>query len=218
MSRTIKCDPANPDSGIIDSIVSVLDAGQVVVMPTETQYSLSIRADITTALDQICGIKKRDRQLLPALFVKDIDMARQFCEINTTAEILAKSFLPGPLTLVVPMKSGQNVVPEKFASDLGFGLRISSSPVLKAVMNRVDYPVTATSANISGLMPDTNIREISKLLGEQVALYIDAGLLRCKIPSTVISAGDEISILRQGIIAKSEIEKSLKEGNIDEPF
>jgi len=211
LSRMLACNPVQPDIGVIDETVAALTDGLTVVMPTETQYSLSVRADSDTAMKKICAVKRRSENLKAALFVKDMNMARQFCEINETAGRLAERFLPGPLTLVAPGKENQTAVAPGFRSDDGFGFRISSSPVIRAIMDRVTFPVTATSANISGDMTPATVSDIRKILGDAVDLYLDAGPCRGRVPSTVLKVDNTITILRHGIISEKEIRRALED-------
>lgn len=212
MNRILACHPVRPEVGVIEEAVAALNRGAAVVMPTETQYSLSIRADKDMAPARICLIKERPEALKTSLFVKDLDMARRFCTIVRTAEKLAACLLPGPLTLVLPPLKDQDVVAEGFCSPEGIGIRVSSSPVVAAVMDRVSFPVTATSANISGRVTPDSIDEISGDLGDAVDLYLDAGPCRGRIPSTVVRVDDEVTILRPGLIPETEIRRCLDEG------
>lgn len=188
-----------------------MESGAAVVMPTETQYSLSLRADRAESMDTIVRIKKRDGFLKSALFVSDMDMAKDFCRVSQLAERLAERFLPGPLTLVLPERENQSRVFTGFLSEDGFGVRLSSSPVVEAVMGRVPFAVTATSANISGKPAAMSITEIAKTLGDEVALYIDGGPCRSMTPSTVIKVDKEVAVLRHGLMSEAEIRQFLKE-------
>ena len=213
MSRVLVCDPARPDIGIIEETVRALTEGLTVVLPTETQYSLSVRADNDLALKKICAVKRRPDNLKAALFVKDLNMARQMCEISRTAAKLAERFLPGPLTLVAPTKERQNLAAQWFCSGDGLGFRVSSSPVIMAVMDRVPFPITATSANISGDITPAEVSGIRSVLGDGVDLYLDAGPCRGIAPSTVVKVNDEVTILRHGIIPEREIRRALEDLN-----
>lgn len=210
MSITLECDVARPAADVIDRIVEALDDGLAVVLPTETQYGLALRADRPDSPERIDKIKKR-RDQSAALFVKDLAQAEAFCRVDRKAEKLAQRFLPGPLTLVLPAKDGQKVIADGFASELGFGIRISSAPLIGTVMKRTDYPVTATSANISGRITSTSIATIRDELGEDIDLFIDGGPHACRsrVPSTVVALGENIRILRPGLITETEILEAL---------
>ena len=211
MSRMLTCDPVRPDISVIDEIAAALTDNSVVVMPTETQYSLSVRGDREDAPQKICAVKKRPEVVKAALFVKDLEMAQQVCTVGRAAEILASRFLPGPLTLVMPVRKDQKAVAPGFVSEDGIGIRISSSPLVRAVMDRLPFAVTATSANLSGQMTLDTAIEIKEALGETVNLYVDAGPCRGLIPSTVVKVGEEVTVLRHGIIPEAEIRRCLEE-------
>ncbi|MEZ5360473.1 MAG: L-threonylcarbamoyladenylate synthase [Candidatus Zixiibacteriota bacterium] len=212
MSRTSKCLSSAPDTEVVAEIARVLTEGGAVVMPTETQYGLAVRADRANALTRICEIKKRDANLRPALFVKDLKMAETFCHISSAARLLAEQFLPGPITLVLPAISGQRVISADFISEQGVGIRISSSPLVKAVMDAVAFPITATSANQSGKITPATVDEIKKDLGDTVDLYVDGGPSRGIVPSTVVKVNDDMEILRHGAIPEREIAAALQKG------
>ena len=212
MSWRLTCDPARPDSRVILDVVRALEDDLTVVMPTETQYALSMRADRENAPEKIGRIKKRSGVVPAAVFVKDIQMAELFCEVSDMARRLAARFLPGPLTLVLSARAGQRAVAAGFASEDGFGIRISSSPLVAALMAKTPFPVTATSANISGEISPATVNEIAKVLGDDVDLYVDGGPCRGVVPSTVLKVTDTVSVLRHGAIPEAEIRRFLKEG------
>jgi L-threonylcarbamoyladenylate synthase len=206
----LSCDYEKPESDIIDETVEALVAGLVVVMPTETQYALSVRADNDKALEVINCVKKRSETVRAAVFIKDLEMAQDFCVVSDLAWRLADRFLPGPLTLVLPGKIDQQSVAAGFLSEDGFGIRISSSPLVSAVMQKVAFPVTATSANLSGEKSATTVSGIKRELGESVDLYLDAGSCRSTIPSTVVKVDKTLTILRPGLIGEAEIRDFLR--------
>lgn len=208
----MSCDPADPDREVVEEVVRTLTGNMAVVLPTETQYGLAIRADKPDATERINRIKRRTATFPVALFVKDIQMAESFCTITDRARFLADRFLPGPMTLVLPVRPGQKMAADGFASPEGFGIRISSSPIVAAIAARLDFPVTATSANVSGRRTPPTIREIRKELGDSVELYIDGGPCRGVIPSTVVRVDDGAHVIRPGVISEAEIRMALEEG------
>jgi len=212
LSRVLTCNPADPDRQTVEDAVRSLTDDHAVVLPTETQYGLAIRADRPDAPEKISRIKRRTATFPVALFVKDMRMAERFCEITDRARILADRFLPGPLTMVLPVRRGQDAAALGFASPDGFGIRISSSPLVAAIAARLDFPVTATSANLSGARTPSTVNEIKKELGDAVELYLDGGPCRGIIPSTVVRVSDGVHVLRPGVIPEVEIISALEEG------
>jgi L-threonylcarbamoyladenylate synthase len=204
------CDYERPDSHIIDEAVRTLTEGLVAVIPTETQYALSVRADLGEAPEIIRGIKKRSETVRTAVFIKDLEMARSFCEVSELAQRLAEKFLPGPLTLILPGRENRGAIATGFVSEDGIGIRISSSPLVSAVMQQVSFPVTATSANLSGETSPAMLVDIKRMLGEDVDLYLDAGACQSLIPSTVVKINGKPQILRPGLVSRAALETCLK--------
>jgi L-threonylcarbamoyladenylate synthase len=217
VSRVMRSDPARPETAVVGEIAQALTDGQAVVCPTETQYGLLLRADVGTSLAKLNRIKNRIDGIKPALFVASMESAASFCDISPLARKLAKRYLPGPLTLVLPPRAGQSVVPAQFQSEDGYGIRISSSPLIASVMHMIPFPATATSANISGDLTPQTIDEIIAVLGEGVGLYVDGGPCRSIIPSTVAKVTDQVIILRHGVVAEAEIRKFLRQETAHEP-
>ena len=215
MSRVITCNPAAPDDAAVAAVVDALTDGLAVVIPTETQYGLAIRADSDSAPATVNRIKGRPEAERSALFVKDMAMAELFCRFTPLSRSLAARFLPGPLTLVLPAMKDQTVVSPEFLSAFGIGIRLSSSPLVAAVMARVSFPVTATSANRSGEMTPPTVDLIRKSLGEDVSLYLDGGPCRTLSASTVAAVNGEVRILRHGLIAEDEIRRHLRQEGLD---
>ncbi len=215
MTHVVACNPAMPDTETVRRIVAVLTEGRAVVMPTETQYALSLRADRDETADAITQIKQRPMESKCAIFVRDLTMAATFCELSTAARTLARKYLPGPLTMVLPAKPGQSVVSDRFRSAHGFGIRISSSPLVAAVMTQATFPVTATSANQSGEITLPTVQGIRQALGDDITLYVDGGPCRAVTASTVAAVAETVTILRHGLIAEAEIRRFLREEGLD---
>ena len=202
-----KIDPDNPVMSLVERAISVLESGGIVVAPTETRYGLLARADRQMPTERLMAIKQRSAGKPVAVFVGTIEMIMHYAEINPTAQMLARVFLPGPLTLVAPAIGswGKMIVPDRT-----IGIRISSSPVIQAIMERVDFPVTATSANLPGDDDNSDVVSIAATLGDRVDLYLDGGVL-LGAPSTVVDCSqDEPVILRQGAIAADQILSAMK--------
>ena len=122
-------------------------------------------------------------------------MAKRYVNFSSRALGLAKKFWPGYLTLVLPSKRKQTEV---------IALRVSSHPMAQLIVKKLNKPIIATSANISGQSNCYSAQEVMAQFKNQKFLpdfIIDAGeLLHCP-PSTVAQViGDRVEILRQGAI------------------
>ncbi len=202
----VDIDAGSPDQNIIKQAVQVLDSGGLVVAPTETRYGLLANADDSAALGRVFEIKGRRADVPTALFVTGFDMMVEFGEMTGSAIALAKAFLPGPMTIVV--KARKKWGPPRVV-DGKVGLRLSSCRVIHGIMRRVPYPVTATSANLSGALEPHTVTEIKQMLAAGVELYLDAGPLT-GVASTVIDCtGPRPVILRPGAITADAISRVL---------
>lgn len=203
----IAVDVDTPDLETINRAVDVLRADGLVVAPTETRYGLLGRADKAEVVKKVYRVKKRALSQPIAVFVGSLEMVTHYAELNPPAQFLARLFLPGPLTLVL---KGLPEWDSPVARDDKVGIRISPAPVIHEIMERVSFPLTATSANISGAAELSSIDEISRALSATVDLYLDGGVLD-GAPSTVVDcSGDPPKILRKGAVDEKEIMAALR--------
>lgn len=201
-----KISKSRPDNSTISKASRVLNDGGLVVAPTETRYGLLGRIDDITVLKKLYALKQRKLSLPSAIFVRDYEEMFEFgCE-SKLACLLAKQFLPGPLTIVLRDKSG---LPEPIVTDHKIGIRYSSSSVITKILKKVTFNITATSANISGGGNLGNIEEIVKVFGDKIDLYLDGGRLDA-LPSTVVDcSSDKYKVLRTGAFTREEIKKKI---------
>jgi L-threonylcarbamoyladenylate synthase len=201
-----KINPVEPETELIALASEILNAGKVVVAPTETKYGLLARADKMEPIEKIYLLKGRNLTNPMAIFVKGFRAIKELGVVNETASELADKFLPGPLTLVLKSKAND---PGIIAGSGKIGFRISSSPVISGLLEAGDYFLTATSANISGDPEPKTVEEVVSVFENSVDLYLDGGRLD-GLPSTVIDcSGDSHKILRVGAIPINAIERAL---------
>ncbi len=200
-------DHSRPDPALIELAAETLRNRGIIVAPTETKYGLLGSMDDYDTLKRIFDLKKREIILATAIFVPDRDAIKRYAVETEISKELTNAFLPGPITLILRAKApyGPPIV-----VDGKIGIRISSSPVISAILKKIEFGLTATSANLSGECESETVSEISDLFGSRVDLYLDAGPLAGK-PSTVIDCcGDEYRIVRKGAIRESEIVRCLE--------
>ncbi|MFI5353894.1 MAG: L-threonylcarbamoyladenylate synthase [Candidatus Binatales bacterium] len=207
-SRIVK---ANHDiSDAIKQALAALSAGDLVVYPTETFYALGADAASPRALEHLFAIKQREPDKPVALIVADLAMARQMvAEIPAAALRLADTFWPGPLTMILPARSGLNAA--LLGNNGGVGLRVSSHPIAHALVQRLGRPLTATSANLAGEPPADSIEQARTAFGNKVAIYLEGGRLGLTPASTVIAFDRGLPhVLRAGPISEDEIATALR--------
>jgi L-threonylcarbamoyladenylate synthase len=127
-------------------------------------------------------------------------------EIPETAKKLIDYFWPGPLTII--FKASRNIPRILTANTDRIGIRISSNRIINNILERLNLPITSTSANISGMDILESPDDIFKNIGRDIDLIIDGGKVCDKRPSTVIDISCH-KIIREGIISKNTIESLL---------
>ena len=191
---------------VIAKAAGDLDRGRVIVVPTDTVYGLAGRPDRPEAMQQIFQLKGRpDDKPLPVLGA-DVESLEQVASFDARAVLLAKSFWPGALTLVLPRVAG-------FTHDLGgrardsVAVRVPRADAALLLLG-ITGPLAVTSANRSGEPPALTIDDARAVFGSSVSSYIDGGSSNGE-SSTVVSLLGETVVLRSGPISEEEIRQTL---------
>ncbi len=192
---------------ILVKALDILTNGGIIAYPTETFYGLGAKYDIEDSLKKLVKIKKRPREKAIPLIIGNEDLLHTLTEsINDTARVLMKTFWPGPLTLIFLAK--ENLSSYLTAGTNKIAVRIPGESFALQLAKIANFPITATSANPSGSMPAQDAETVIKYFDEQIDLIIDGGYTLGGLPSTIVDiAGDEVKIIREGIIKKEEILK-----------
>jgi L-threonylcarbamoyladenylate synthase len=201
------------DAGGISSAATLLAAGDIVGLPTETVYGLGADALNPLACARIFEAKGRPLNDPLIVHVPDIAWAHRLAEFSPLAESLAAAFWPGPLTLVLPRR---DIVPDVVTSGQStVAIRWSAHPVFQKVIDAFGRPIAAPSANRFGRISPTSADDVIAELGEAVPLVVDGGRCEHGIESAIILVtGDTLHILRHGPITREELEEF---GTVAEP-
>jgi len=199
------------EKNIVGIASDVLRKGGVVVFPTDTAYGLGVDATNDAAVERLYELKGRERGKPIHVVVSDLEMAERYVAIDKNARLLAKTFLPGAITLILRNKDGvsRNIVSDRNT----LGIRIPDNVFARALVASARVPVTATSANKSDDPAPYSIEEVKKSFGKdfkKIDLAVDAGVLPRTKPSTLVDlTTKEVQILRDGPIGREEILKVL---------
>jgi L-threonylcarbamoyladenylate synthase len=193
----------------IKEAARILQSGDLVAIPTETVYGLAANAFSEEAVVKI--FEAKNRPAFDPLIVHTHSVAA-FSQIAATipdmAYQLAEAFMPGPLTLILP-KAKQVPLLVTSGND-SVGLRIPNHPLTLALLQELDFPLAAPSANPFGYVSPTTAQHVEHQLGNRIPYILDGGACAVGIESTIISlAGGQVQILRLGGLAQEEIEQVL---------
>jgi L-threonylcarbamoyladenylate synthase len=209
-TKIIKINPQLVEPKKVQRTVKVLSEGGLVVYPTETFYGLGAAAFSPRAIRRIYRLKKRDRAKPLLVLVSGLEMVEEITRsIPPVFWPLAQEFWPGPLTLV--LKASPDLPLELTGARRTIGVRLPDVAWLREVVRQLAFPLTATSANISGEKEISEPTEAARIFEGKVDLIVNGGKTRGILPSTVIDLSGKIpAILREGAIQRSKLIKYLK--------
>ncbi|MGN0808286.1 MAG: L-threonylcarbamoyladenylate synthase [Candidatus Coproplasma sp.] len=179
--------------------------GGAVAFPTETVYGLGANALDDNAVKRIFEIKGRpnDNPLIVHVH-KDYDISQLVCNVPEYAKLLAKAFLPGPLTMVYKSKG---VVSSAVSCGLDtLAIRIPSHQGAQAFLKEVNLPIAAPSANLSKHVSPVTAEHVYEDLKGRIEYVLDGGKCLGGIESTVLDCTGEVPcVLRSGLVTKEMI-------------
>ena len=204
-----------PDNIIIAA--GVLKNGGLVAIPTETVYGLAADALNGKAVAKIFEAKGRpaDNPLIVHIAnFEDIERFKLVKEIPESAVKLAKSFWPGPLTII--MKKG-DVIPDEVSAGLDtVAIRLPSHPSARAIINAANTPLAAPSANLSGSPSPTAAQHVLNDMDGKIDAVFDGGACSVGVESTVLTLAEGTPrLLRPGKVTLEELRSVLGEVALD---
>ncbi|MGQ9499867.1 MAG: L-threonylcarbamoyladenylate synthase [Dissulfurimicrobium sp.] len=200
---------------LIMRAISTLKNGGVIAYPTETSYGLGASIEALGALDRIYEIKKRpaDKPLL--VIIKDTSWLKWLvADIPDYSLPLMERFWPGPLTILFSARPG---LPFQLCASTGkIGVRISSHPIATALLDGLDGPITATSANLTGFSSLNSAQEvIAQLVSPPPDFILDGGPAPGGPPSTIVDVtANPPVIVRHGAICQEDIQALYVKGRV----
>ncbi len=189
----------------IDRAADMLRGGRLVAFPTETVYGLGARADDGLAVASIFEAKNRPRFNPLIVHVADIEAAHRIARFDDTALKLAETYWPGPMTLVLPLREADGLSKLITAGHGMVAVRVPNDPVALELLEEVNLPIAAPSANPSGAISPTTADHVMDGLRGRIAAVLDNGPCKVGLESTILMT-DPLSLLRPGGLDIDEIE------------
>lgn len=195
------------DRAQIARALELLRAGDVVAIPTETVYGLAADATRSNAVRRIYELKGRPQTNPLIAHVASIEVAERFAHVDDRARKVFERFSPGPISIVLPKKSGEHsICPEATAGLSSVAIRIPKHPVALDLLRQFDGALAAPSANKSNHISPTTAQHVRDEFGDQVFI-VDGGACDVGIESTVLDlTTSRARILRPGQITRESIE------------
>lgn len=205
----VKTKNLGTNSEDIDAAVSILRLGGLVAIPTETVYGLAADATNENAVLKIFEAKGRPAYNPLIIHVKSTRMAEEYIQWNDAAQTLAEKFWPGPLTIVLPSRINSKIAKTARASLPSIAVRMPNHPVALNILDQLDRPLAAPSANMSGKMSSTSADHVFKNLNKKIDAIIDGGSSSVGVESTIVAFQPQPTILRAGAITPNAISNEI---------
>lgn len=213
MQTELLC-PTRDDTALARA-ATLLRAGEVVGIPTETVYGLGANALDETAVRKIFAAKGRPQDNPLIVHIAHLqDMPALCMDIPTAAYQLAEAFWPGPLTIILPKSTR---IPYVTSGGLDtVGLRLPSHPMAREIIRLAQVPIAAPSANLSGRPSTTTAQHVLDDLAGKIPAVVEGGACTVGVESTVITlALPTPRLLRPGGITLEQLQEVLGTVDVD---
>ncbi|MCH2213620.1 MAG: threonylcarbamoyl-AMP synthase [Flavobacteriales bacterium] len=192
---------------------SLLESGGVVAIPTETVYGLAANAFNEEAVARIFDIKNRPSFDPLIVHVGSPDQLSKLSDHSAKdLKHLLDKFWPGPLTIILEKLSN---IPDLVTSGMNsVAIRMPNHPFTLELLNNLEFPLAAPSANPFGYISPTRAEHVNDQLGDKVDYILDGGPCQIGLESTILSLTEsKPKILRLGGLEREKIETMI--GQID---
>lgn len=201
---------AAPSADIIAKAAALLRGGDLVAFPTETVYGLGGDATQDSAVEKIYAAKGRPSFNPLIVHVGAREWVAGIAEPDGRFDKLARTFWPGPLTLVMQRRKDSPLSKIVSAGRDTVAVRMPDHPVARDLLAATKRPLAAPSANRSGFISPTAAQHVMDGLDVRPALIIDGGPSRVGVESTVLDLTQHIpAILRPGSVTREQIEAAI---------
>ncbi|WP_287381835.1 L-threonylcarbamoyladenylate synthase [Methanobacterium sp.] len=180
--KLIKVDPENPEKEKMALIRDTLGSGGTVVYPTDTVYGLGASIFQEEAVLKVYHMKGRSLNKPVSICLSTIEDIKNITYLDQYKEEIIQKILPGPYTLILNKKE---IVPSLITAGMNkIGVRIPDNAICREISR--EFPITTTSANLSGHPSPKSAPEVQRELGDQPDIIIDSGPCSGGISSTVL--------------------------------
>jgi L-threonylcarbamoyladenylate synthase len=193
--KIIKINAASPEKEKIETALEVLRNGGTVVYPTDTVYGVGANIFQEKAVKAVYQMKERTLDKPVSICLSKTEDIEKIAHVDQSVETIIMKILPGPYTLILNKKEN---VPSCITAGTGkIGARIPDNTICREISK--EFPITATSANISGHSSPKSAQEAVKELDNHPDIILDSGPCKGGISSTVVDLTvTPPQILREG--------------------
>ena len=186
-----------------------LNNNNCIAVPTETVYGLAANAYSDNAVKRIFKLKKRPKSNPLIVHYSKITDLKKDCILNKHFLKLYKKFSPGPITFILKLKKTSQICGSVTNNKKTLAVRFPRHKILKKLLNQIDFPLAAPSANVSNRLSSVEASDVKEEFGKKISYILDGGKSKIGLESTIIDLTKSPKILRLGGLEFSKIEKAL---------
>ncbi len=208
-TRILETSPDAPDPEVLARVADAVRQGKVVSLPTDTLYVLAADPFNLNAVASVFHAKGRELDRSLPILVNSLQMAEDYAtNLTSRFYLLARRFWPGPLTIIVPASAK---LPLRVTGHTGrLAVRQSAAAIPNQLIDMLDMPLIATSANVSGQPTCRSGFEVLGTMDGRVDLLLDAGPVNGLGATTVDITEPEWKVIREGAISEAVIAENLQ--------
>lgn len=197
--KIIRLDPNKMDLKVLNRAAEFIKQGKLVIYPTDTVYGLGTDPMNITAVSNLLLVKRRDEKKGLPILASSLDAIKRIAKVNMQVEVLANTYWPGPLTIIIPkLASLPSIVT---GGRRNVAVRIPQNKIALLLTHLSNGLIIGTSANISNQKSPTTAEEANQQIGNLVDLIIDGGPSKLGVSSTVIDLTTKYpKVVRKGPI------------------
>jgi tRNA threonylcarbamoyl adenosine modification protein (Sua5/YciO/YrdC/YwlC family) len=194
--------------------VDAIEAGDLVVLPTDTVYGIAADAFKADAVQRLLDAKGRGRDMPPPVLISVVESLDALAtDVPDAGRKLCEAFWPGPLTVICHAQSS-------LMWDLGdtqgtVALRVPDHENTRELLSRTG-PLAVSSANLSGQAAALDVYDAEAQLRDSIAVYLDGGEVTGGQPSTIVDLTSEVPhVVRIGALSMAQIREIVPEATTD---
>lgn len=192
----------------LSEAAEILSNGGLIAFPTETVFGFGVIFDNKQSYNRLIQVKRRPPEKPFTLMLSSIDAIEKYAYVDERAAKLIKKYMPGQFTII--LKAKENLPSYCVSKEGNVGIRISGDKMVRDLIGEVGKPLLVPSANKSGEPPLTKSDDVIKIFEKEIDAVIE-GESTSNIPSTIVLLNENVNVIREGVITKEEIFKTLGE-------
>ncbi len=185
----------------------LLQKGQIVAFPTETVFGMGADATNADAVSALYTLKNRPSDKPFSIMVPDVESAQKLAKFDERALTLAHTLWPGPLSMILPLRTNHSLSPLASGKEGSISIRIPKHPVTLALLKETGLPLAVPSANSSGQLSTTSAGDVAQDFGDKLPFILADTTRILGLESTIIDLTvTPAMVVRLGALTLEEIE------------